>query len=78
MSCRTSSSNGGRCRHGGQRIQRSLTASHQVTIGVFEVDMQTREGGLNTPPTLSGLDGYIRFVPGPGAPNSNGSCSSRS
>ena len=54
-----------------KRIQPSFTASYPVRLGVFEVDMQTRQGALNTPPTLSGFDGYIRFVPGPGAPNSN-------
>ena len=54
-----------------RQIQRSLTGSHQVTNGGFEVDMQTREGGVNTPPTHSGLDGYIRFVPNVDAPNSN-------
>ena len=33
--------------------------------------MQTREGAVKTPPTHSGLDGYMRFVPNPDAPNSN-------
>lgn len=33
--------------------------------------MQTREGAVNVPPTHSGLDGYIRFIPNPDAPNSN-------
>ena len=42
-----------------------------MTLGAFEVDLQTREGGVATPPTHSGLDGYIRFVPNPDAPNSN-------
>ncbi len=54
-----------------RQIQRNLSASHQVTNGIFEVDMQTREGGVNTPPTHSGLDGYIRFVPATESPNSN-------
>jgi hypothetical protein len=54
-----------------KRIQPSFTASYPVTLGVFEVDLQTREGGVNTPPTHSGFDGYIRFVPNPDAPNSN-------
>jgi outer membrane protein OmpA-like peptidoglycan-associated protein len=46
-------------------------ASHPVSAGTFEVDMRKREGAVATPPTQSGLDGYIRFVPGIGAPNSN-------
>ena len=54
-----------------KRIQRSFTATYPVTLGAFEVDMQTREGGVNTPPTHSGFDGYIRFVPNSDAPNSN-------
>ena len=54
-----------------RRIQRSFTGSFPVTAGVFEVDMQTRQGGVNAPPAYSGLDGYIRFVPNPDAPNSN-------
>jgi outer membrane protein OmpA-like peptidoglycan-associated protein len=54
-----------------RKIQRTLAASHAVTNGVFEVDMQTREGAVNTPATMSGLDGYIRFVPNSDAPNSN-------
>ena len=54
-----------------KRIQASFAASYGVTLGVFEVDMQTREGGVNTPPTHSGFDGYIRFIPNPDAPNSN-------
>ncbi|HEX5621234.1 MAG TPA: DUF4157 domain-containing protein [Solirubrobacteraceae bacterium] len=54
-----------------KRIQPSFAASYPVALGVFEVDMQTREGALQTPPTKSGFDGYIRFVPGPDSPNSN-------
>lgn len=54
-----------------RRIQRSFAASFPVSLGVFEVDLQTREGGVNTPPTHSGFDGYIRFVPDSAAPNSN-------
>lgn len=57
--------------HEAGRIQRSLTGSYPVTHGGFEVDMQTREGATNTPPTHSGLDGYIRFIPKVTAPNSN-------
>ncbi|HEV2915036.1 MAG TPA: DUF4157 domain-containing protein [Pyrinomonadaceae bacterium] len=58
-------------RVGTKLIQRSLTGSFPVTHGGFEVDLQTREGAVNTPPTHSGLDGYIRFVPNTTAPNSN-------
>jgi outer membrane protein OmpA-like peptidoglycan-associated protein len=54
-----------------KRIQRSVTGTFPVSRGAFEIDMQTREGGVATPPTHSGLDGYIRFVPNPDAPNSN-------
>jgi outer membrane protein OmpA-like peptidoglycan-associated protein len=54
-----------------KRIQRSATGSFPVTAGVFEIDMQTREGAVATPPSHSGYDGYIRFVPNPDAPNSN-------
>lgn len=59
---------------GTKSIQRSFTATYPAipaTRGAFEIDMQTREGAVNTPPTHSGFDGYMRFVPGPTAPNSN-------
>jgi len=52
-------------------IQCSRNGSFPVDYGGFEIDLQTREGAVNTPPTHSGLDGYIRFVPGPEAPLSN-------
>jgi outer membrane protein OmpA-like peptidoglycan-associated protein len=55
-------------------VQCSFTGSYLIpgsTNGVFEIDLQTREGAVATPATKSGLDGYIRFVPAPGAPNSN-------
>lgn len=52
-------------------IQCSRNGSFPVANGGFEIDLQTREGGVNTPPTHSGLDGYIRFVPGDAAPLSN-------
>jgi len=52
-------------------IQPSFAASYPVPSGVFEVDLQTVNGGGATPPTKSGLSGTIRFVPGRGAPNSN-------
>ena len=58
-------------RIGTKCIQRSLTGTFPVTHGGFEVDMQTRNGAVNTPPTDSGLDGYIRFIPNRTAPNSN-------
>ena len=54
-----------------KRIQPSFTGSYPVTHGVFEIDWQTLEGGVATPPTHSGFDGYIRFVPHPDAPNAN-------
>ncbi|WP_286607338.1 eCIS core domain-containing protein [Variovorax jilinensis] len=52
-------------------IQRSRNGSFAVANGGFEIDLQTREGAVDTPPTASGLDGYIRFVPGEDAPLSN-------
>lgn len=61
-------------RPGEAPIQCTFAASYLIpgsTDGVFEIDLQTREGALATPATKSGLDGYIRFVPAPGAPNSN-------
>lgn len=61
-------------RPGEAPIQCSFAASYLIpgsSDGVFEIDLQTREGALATPATKSGLDGYIRFVPAPGAPNSN-------
>jgi outer membrane protein OmpA-like peptidoglycan-associated protein len=54
-----------------KRIQPSFSASYPVTLGVFEVDLQTREGALAGAGGQSGMDGYIRFVPNPDAPNSN-------
>lgn len=52
-------------------IQCSRNGSFPVANGGFEIDLQTREGAIGTPPTHSGLDGYIRFVPGEDAPLSN-------
>lgn len=56
-------------------IQCSFIGTYPVAgNGGFEIDMETREGALAAPPaapTASGMDGYIRFVPSPGAPNSN-------
>jgi outer membrane protein OmpA-like peptidoglycan-associated protein len=55
-----------------RRIQRSFAASYPVSLGVFDVDLETREwAGPNMSPDYSGFDGYIRFVPNPEAPNSN-------
>jgi outer membrane protein OmpA-like peptidoglycan-associated protein len=55
----------------GKRIQPSFTGSYPVTSGIFEIDWQTRQGKTNTPPTHIGFDGYMRFIPNVGAPNSN-------
>ncbi len=52
-------------------LQCSFAASYAVPTGVFEVDLQTQNGGAATPPGKSGLSGTIRFVPGQRAPNSN-------
>jgi outer membrane protein OmpA-like peptidoglycan-associated protein len=56
---------------GAAPIQCSRNGSFPVSNGGFEIDLVTHEGGVNTPPTQSGLDGYIRFVPNIDAPNSN-------
>jgi outer membrane protein OmpA-like peptidoglycan-associated protein len=61
-------------RPGEHLIQCSFSASYLIpgsSDGVFEIDLQTREGAIATPATKSGMDGYIRFVPAAGAPNSN-------
>jgi Domain of unknown function (DUF4157) len=60
-------------RYGPAPIQCSFSGSFPIPgrTSVFEIDLQTREGALNSPPTKSGLDGYIRFVPVAGDPNSN-------
>ena len=52
-------------------VQRDLAQSAPVNAGVFETDMRTRQGVASTPPTHSGFDGFIRFVPSVGAPNSS-------
>jgi outer membrane protein OmpA-like peptidoglycan-associated protein len=60
-------------RGGPAPIQCTFAATYMIpgSPSVFEIDLQTREGAVNTPPTKSGLDGYIRFVPAAGSPNSN-------
>ncbi len=58
-------------RTGPSPIQCSFAGSYLIpgrSDGAFEIDLQTREGA---PAAQSGMDGYIRFVPAPGAPNSN-------
>jgi outer membrane protein OmpA-like peptidoglycan-associated protein len=54
-------------------IQCSFAATYMIpgSASLFEIDLQTREGALAAPPTKSGLDGYLRFVPGIGEPNSS-------
>jgi len=59
---------------GNQPVQCSFIGSFPIpgSTSGFEMDMQTRNGAATTPATgASGMDGYIRFVPGRGAPNSN-------
>ncbi len=60
-------------RTGERPIQCTFAASYSIpgSTSAFEIDLETREGALAAPPTQSGLDGYIRFVPVAGAPNSN-------
>jgi outer membrane protein OmpA-like peptidoglycan-associated protein len=54
-------------------IQCSFAGTYMIpgSVSLFEVDLQTREGALAASPTKSGLDGYLRFVPGIGEPNSS-------
>ena len=57
-------------------VQCDRNGSFIVNNGGFEIDLQTRTGALGTPPgavpaAASGMDGYIRFVPGVEAPLSN-------
>ncbi|HEV2860995.1 MAG TPA: DUF4157 domain-containing protein [Pyrinomonadaceae bacterium] len=56
---------------GRKLIQRHLAMSQPAGQGVFEVDMQTRQGAASVPPTKSGMSGTIRFIPNLDAPNSN-------
>ncbi len=61
-------------RHAGPApIQCSFAGTYTIpgSPSVFEIELVTREGALGTPPTKSGMDGYIRFVPVAGSPNSN-------
>jgi outer membrane protein OmpA-like peptidoglycan-associated protein len=60
-------------RTGPAPIQCTFAATYTIpgSPSVFEIDLQTREGAVSSPPTKSGLDGYIRFVPAAGSPNSN-------
>jgi outer membrane protein OmpA-like peptidoglycan-associated protein len=58
----------------GKLIQRDLAASLPTPNGVFEIDMQTREGLLLPGPPAgaqSGLSGTIKFDPATTAPYSN-------
>jgi outer membrane protein OmpA-like peptidoglycan-associated protein len=60
-------------RTGERPIQCTFAASYQIpgSPAAFEIELRTRQGALATPRTKSGLDGYIRFVPTAGIPNSN-------
>lgn len=60
-------------RSGPAPIQCSFAATYMIpgSASLFEIDLQTRQGALDTPPTKSGMDGYLRFVPGIGEPNSS-------
>jgi hypothetical protein len=60
-------SGGGRAK----QIQRIGAGTFPVTNGFFELDMQTRQGKTGPPGDHIGLDGYLRFLPKVGAPNSN-------
>lgn len=53
-----------------KRIQRNLVGGVSTPNGDFDVNFQTIQAATSVPP-LNGLDGYIRFVPNVGAPNSN-------
>jgi len=54
-------------------VQCSFAGSYTIPgrSSGFEIDLQTREGALHSPATKSGMDGYIRFVPATGDPNSS-------
>jgi len=54
-------------------IQCSFAGTYMIpgSASLFEIDLQTREGVLAPSPGKSGLDGYLRFVPGIGEPNSS-------
>ena len=56
---------------GGLAVQCSFSGSFPIpgSTSGFEVDMQTQS--LAGGDAMSGLDGYIRFVPAAGSPNSN-------
>ena len=54
-----------------KQIQRIGAGTFPVTNGFFELDMQTRQGKSGGPSDHIGLDGYLRFLPKIGAPNSN-------
>lgn len=60
-------------RTGPAPIQCSFAGTYMIpgSSSLFEIDLQTREGALAASPTKSGLDGYLRFVPGIGEPNSS-------
>ncbi|MBN8455935.1 DUF4157 domain-containing protein [Accumulibacter sp.] len=60
-------------RAGPAPIQCSFAGTYMIpgSSSLFEIDLQTREGALAASPTKSGLDGYLRFVPGIGEPNSS-------
>jgi outer membrane protein OmpA-like peptidoglycan-associated protein len=60
-------------RTGPAPIQCTFAATYTIpgSASTFEIELVTREGALATPRTKSGLDGYIRFVPAAGSPNSN-------
>jgi outer membrane protein OmpA-like peptidoglycan-associated protein len=55
---------------GDEAVQCSFTETRPIPGGssAFEIDLQTRNGA---PATQSGMDGYIRFLPGVGDVNSN-------
>ncbi len=52
-------------------LQRSLAQSMPTSTGGFEMNMQTLQGATATPPTKSGLQGTIKFIPSKDAPYSN-------
>jgi outer membrane protein OmpA-like peptidoglycan-associated protein len=54
-----------------KRVQRSTTGSFPVANGIFEIDWQTRQGKTDASNPHIGLDGYMRFLPNVGTPNSN-------
>ena len=58
-------------RDGAGLLQRDRGLSSLLPAGGMDVDLRTVDGSAATPPTRSGMDATIGFIPAKGAPNSN-------